>query len=331
MDGTELRSAIAADVAARRPVDAREREAIAEFGVAFAALAEPFSETADRVHVTASAIVVADPPGSSRHGVVLHRHKRLGLWLQPGGHIDPGELPWDAARREAQEETGLAVTLVAGSALAHVDVHPGPRRHRHLDLRYVVSAPPDPPNPPAEESQDVAWFAWRDAIGGADPGLEGVLRAMQPGSPRLRPARTRDAAGMARVLVRSRAFALPDVPSIHREREIVPWCADELIGHFDVWVADIDDVVVGLLALTDGWIDQLYLDPAWIGRGLGERFMQLAVQRQPGGLQLWTFQANVAAQRFYARHGFREVERTDGAGNEERAPDIRMQLDPSTG
>jgi 8-oxo-dGTP pyrophosphatase MutT (NUDIX family)/GNAT superfamily N-acetyltransferase len=330
MDGVELRKAIAAEVAARRPVDAREREAIVAFGQAFETLAQPFSETADRVHVTASAIVLADPPGSGRHGVVLHRHKRLGLWLQPGGHIDPGELPWDAARREANEETGLPIEPVGGSTLAHVDVHPGPKKHRHLDLRYVVSAPPDPPRPPAGESQDVAWFSWRDAIGRADAGFEGLLRAMQPGTPRLRPARNGDAAGMARVLVRSRAYALPDVPSVHAEREIVPWCADELIGHLDVWVADIDDVVVGLMALSDGWIEQLYLDPAWIGRGLGEQFLRIAVQRQPAGLQLWTFQVNLAAQRFYARHGFREVERTDGAGNEERAPDLRMQLDPSS-
>src|SRR4029453_6124694 len=88
MDPAELRARIAAEVAARRPVDARERQAIASFAEEYAGLREPFSEAADRVHVTASAVVVADPPGSSRHGVVLHRHKRLGVWLQPGGHID---------------------------------------------------------------------------------------------------------------------------------------------------------------------------------------------------------------------------------------------------
>ena len=42
-------------------------------------------------------------------GVVLHRHKRLGLWLQPGGHLEPGETPWEAAARESIEETGLQV------------------------------------------------------------------------------------------------------------------------------------------------------------------------------------------------------------------------------
>jgi hypothetical protein len=100
---TRWRALVRASVAARRPVDARERDSIAEFLNRFDALAQPFDEHADPVHVTASAIVIGP------RGVVLHRHKRLGLWLQPGGHIDTGEAPWDAALREAREETGLPV------------------------------------------------------------------------------------------------------------------------------------------------------------------------------------------------------------------------------
>jgi 8-oxo-dGTP pyrophosphatase MutT (NUDIX family) len=59
-------------------------------------LDQPFSETADRVHVTGSAVVVS----TDRRRVLLHKHKRLGMWLQPGGHIDPDELPWDGSLRE---------------------------------------------------------------------------------------------------------------------------------------------------------------------------------------------------------------------------------------
>ena len=73
-----------------------------------------------------------------------------------------------------------------------------------------------------------------------------------------------------------------------------------------------------------GWIDHLYLDPSWVGRGLGESFVDLARQRPPRGLQVWTFDANVAAQRFYERHGFQPVERPSGTGNAERAPDVRF-------
>jgi ribosomal protein S18 acetylase RimI-like enzyme len=52
--------------------------------------------------------------------------------------------------------------------------------------------------------------------------------------------------------------------------------------------------------------------------------VDLAKDLRPGGLALWTFQSNVRAQAFYARHGFVEVRRTDGAANEEKTPDVRM-------
>jgi ribosomal protein S18 acetylase RimI-like enzyme len=56
--------------------------------------------------------------------------------------------------------------------------------------------------------------------------------------------------------------------------------------------------------------------------------MSLAKRRRPDGLALWTFQVNVAAQRFYERHGFIAVERTDGLRNEEREPDVRYVWQP---
>jgi hypothetical protein len=53
-----------------------------------------------------------------------------------------------------------------------------------------------------------------------------------------------------------------------------------------------------------------------------------AKARRPDGLGLWTFQVNAPAIRFYLRHGFRIIRRTDGAGNEEREPDLRMEWRP---
>jgi len=169
-----------AQLAARTPVDGREAASIAEVLAGLDALARPFDEHAGPTHVTASAIVVG------ARGVVLHRHKRLGIWLQPGGHVDPGELPWHAARREATEETGLDVELAAtgGEAapeLVHVDAHPGPRGHRHLDLRYLLVAGDADPSPPAGESPDVRWFGWDEALAIADAGLAGALRHLRPG------------------------------------------------------------------------------------------------------------------------------------------------------
>ena len=73
---------------------------------------------------------------------------------------------------------------------------------------------------------------------------------------------------------------------------------------------------------TDDWVDHLYVDPARTGRGIGSRLLAVAKHERPHGLRLWTFASNTGAQRFYARHGFVEVRRTDGRDNEERAPDV---------
>jgi 8-oxo-dGTP pyrophosphatase MutT (NUDIX family) len=161
---------IRADLRSREPLDARERESIAVFLAELERLPHPFDEHADPVHVTGSAIVVGP------RGVLLQRHKHLGIWLQPGGHVDPGETPWDAALRETREETGLELRFVDGTPrLVHVDVHAGGRGHTHLDLRYLVEGSSDDPVPPVGESQEVAWFDWPAAIDVADDGLRGAL------------------------------------------------------------------------------------------------------------------------------------------------------------
>lgn len=154
----------------RQPCDDREAQSIAEFIAVAPLLIAPFDEHSNTTHVTASAIVVGT------RGVVLHLHKRLGIWLQPGGHIDSGETPADAALRETYEETGLLGEHPnGGPCLFHLDVHPGPRGHRHLDLRYLVYAPDVDPQPLEGESQQAAWFAWDAATSMADAGLRGAL------------------------------------------------------------------------------------------------------------------------------------------------------------
>ena len=120
------------------------------------------------MHITVSGLIVGS------QGIVLHRHKRLGLWLQPGGHLDAGEQPLEAVLRETEEETGL-LAVPRSADVVHVDVHGGGLGHVHLDLRFVLSASGQP-RPAAGESQDVRWFSPSEAAAVAEAGLSGALR-----------------------------------------------------------------------------------------------------------------------------------------------------------
>ena len=175
---------VVTQVSQRVPLDGREARSRHRALVALGHLQQPFDQRADPTHVTGSALI------EGPRGILLLRHKRLGILVQPGGHIEPGESPWEAARREAEEETGLELRFVGGRAsrppgaavaLAHLDVHDGGRGHTHLDLRYVLEpVGGEIPRPPVGESQDVRWFDWADAVALADRGLVGLLAGYQP-------------------------------------------------------------------------------------------------------------------------------------------------------
>jgi GNAT superfamily N-acetyltransferase len=139
----------------------------------------------------------------------------------------------------------------------------------------------------------------------------------------VRRATDADAVAVADVFIASRKAALPSVPNIHPEDDIRGYVRDILIGEHETWVATDDGGVVGMIALTPGWVDQLYIAPDRLGEGIGRRLLDLAKERSPGELQLWTFQVNTRARRFYEINGMTIAEMTDGAGNEEREPDIR--------
>ena len=137
----------------------------------------------------------------------------------------------------------------------------------------------------------------------------------------LRRATAEDAREVAEVFLAS-FHATYAFPLDHTDDEVRSWIRDRLIPDTEVWVAVDDGRIVGLLALAPGWLEQLYIAPDRLGEGLGSRLMTIAKERQQDGLQLWTFQVNARARRFYERHGFTAVEETNDR-NEERQPDVR--------
>jgi putative acetyltransferase len=113
-------------------------------------------------------------------------------------------------------------------------------------------------------------------------------------------------------------------PALHSAEEDRSHWREQLYPNCDIIGAFADHGLVGQLALSPGWINQLHVHPDWQGQGIGSALLDAAKSRS-ADLQLWTFQANVNARRFYERHGFIAVEFTDGARNEERLPDMRYR------
>jgi 8-oxo-dGTP pyrophosphatase MutT (NUDIX family) len=99
--------------------------------------------------------------------VLLHFHKKLDRWLPPGGHIEPKELPDEAAVREVLEETGVTCTLSGDTRMSYDDpslpmqlVTPAGIQleqigsdHQHIDLIYFATGSP------AKPREQVGWYA----------------------------------------------------------------------------------------------------------------------------------------------------------------------------
>jgi GNAT superfamily N-acetyltransferase len=137
----------------------------------------------------------------------------------------------------------------------------------------------------------------------------------------IRPAHAGDAPAIAVLMRAVRRAALPWLPDLHTPDDDRGFVRDRLLPRCAVWVAASPGTGPrGFIAFADGWVEQLWVDPAWQGRGLGTRLLATA-QAAHTHLQLWVFQRNRPAIAFYAARGFRLVRLTDGRDNEEREPD----------
>jgi 8-oxo-dGTP pyrophosphatase MutT (NUDIX family) len=183
------------------PEEARDRDQILAFVERHQ---RPFDRAIREGHLTGSAIVVS----ADASQVLLLHHRKLDRWLQPGGHGDEGETTGEqVALREAREESGIAGLALHESAPRplDVDVHDIPARddepaHQHLDLRYLVVAPPGAAAAPElAELHEIRWVAWDEA-----PALDpdhGLRRALAKARSLVRPS----AAGARRSLRSQRA------------------------------------------------------------------------------------------------------------------------------
>lgn len=115
-------------------------------------------------HFTATAIVVYDGKA------LLHLHKKLGMWLPVGGHIDRDELPEEAAVREAKEESGLEITLYRSDKIIdlkdarqlmrpeYVLLEDINQYHQHIDFVYFATAATDKLQSAEGETNDLKWL-----------------------------------------------------------------------------------------------------------------------------------------------------------------------------
>lgn len=129
-------------------------------------------------HFCASVWIITD---SSPKKILLLHHKKLGRWLQPGGHIEKFENPAEAAIREVLEETGIDIGFLKNEVKKINDDgtflpvpefimeqtiprHNDQPKHFHLDIQYVIKLPEQKIQHNILESHDIGWFTKEEAL-----------------------------------------------------------------------------------------------------------------------------------------------------------------------
>ncbi len=142
----------------------------------------------------------------------------------------------------------------------------------------------------------------------------------------LRKASTSDANDIANVYLTSRKKLVAFAPLVHSDESVYQWICKDLLLNEHVIVAEENKAIIGMMSLTKhegiGRIRQLYILPSAVGHGIGSAMIKMAKSILGSPIQLYTFQENIGARRFYERHGFLAIEFNDGSENEENCPAV---------
>ena len=130
-----------------------------------------------------------------------------------------------------------------------------------------------------------------------------------------------DMAAAAQVHRLSFDECMPWLAGLHTPQEDCRFWSGHLFAFCTIWGAELAGRLVGVIAYREDWVEQLYVLPQAQGQGVGSSLLEMAKADQPQ-LSLWTFQRNTQARQFYEARGFVPVKETDGAGSEEKEPDV---------
>jgi 6-phosphogluconolactonase len=254
-------------------------------------------------------------------GSAALRSDRVGLAIPAPTHIEP------------QVERVTLNPAILGAA-SHVLAMAGGAAKAEVVAR-ILDGPRDPDVYPGTLARraGATWILDAAAAAGlADDGARtGSASAGTDGAGAVafRRATPDDAAEIGDIWLASFAASY-EFPHSHTEAEVRAWLRDEIVAGEETWVAvERPGRLAGFMALEDDMLDQLYLRPERTGHGIGSRLMTLAKARRPTGFDLYTFQANAGARRFYVRHGFTVVDVDEGGRNEEHQPDVRYRWRPT--
>jgi GNAT superfamily N-acetyltransferase len=142
----------------------------------------------------------------------------------------------------------------------------------------------------------------------------------------LRAGTPADAEVLARIHLDSRAATMPYLPAgLHTDDEVVWWLRELVLPEQHSWVARSGAEVLGYAVVDGDVLEQLYLRPDHLRRGVGTLLLDAVKQHCPAGVTLRVFARNTAARAFYHRHGFTLISTADGSANEEGMPEHTLR------